>query len=195
MYKKRKRKLNNAGMTLVELVVTFALLALFMVAATRVISYVIGIYYAASGNAHGLAVSDMIAGRIVGQIEGASSAMDPEVIRDGSMVDKFHFVDKTGSEVTISATVNKGANAMEPQYINIEYAAVPDGTTKYEETAWRFDQKAYMGYYVESLKFENPGSEYPSNVVKMTLGLNHSRYGAYVSTYYIKCPNVDKIKF
>lgn len=192
--RQNRRKLNNAGMTMVELIVTFALLALFMVAATRVISYVIGIYYAASGNSYGMAVSDTITSKIVGQIEGASSAMEPEITSDGTGIDKLHFIDKTGSEITITATaVNNGS--ADKKYMDIQYAAVTEGSIKYEPVSWRFDPKAYMGYYVESLRFESPGSDYPENVIKMTLGLCSDRYGTYTSTYYIKCMNVDKMKY
>lgn len=193
---KKKRQLNNAGLTLTEMIVTFALLSLFIVAATRVISYTIGIYYAASGNTNGLQVSNMISNKIIGQLEGARSASNPQVITDGSDIDQISFVDATGSNITITASPQIDADGTsQGMYMNIRYAEVTEGSIKYDAVDWRFDSKAYMGYTVKKLKFEDPGDDYPDNVVKMTLVLHSNRYGDYTTTYYIKCVNVDKINF
>lgn len=193
---KRLKQLNNAGLTLTEMIVSFALLALFMVAATRVISYTIGIYYVASGNTYGLQVSNMISNKIVGQIEGASSAKEPQIVTDGSGIDQISFVDGTGSNITITASPQIKADGIpEGMYINIHYDAVTEGSIKYDAVDWRFDSKAYMGYTVKELRFESPGDDYPDNVMKMTLVLHSDRYGDYITTYYIKCVNVDKINF
>lgn len=197
--KVRNKKLNNSGVTLTELIVTFALLAIFLIAATRVISYVIGIYYAASGNSYGLQVSNMISNKIVGQIEGASAVMEP-VVSKGAIsadIDSITLIDKTGSKITIFASPqSRPDGTSEGMYLNIHYDEVKEGSSlKYEPVDWRFDSKAYMGYIVKGLKFENPGTDYPDNVLKMTLVLHSDRYGDYTSTYYIKCVNVNKIDY
>ena len=193
---KRFKQLNNAGLTLTEMIVTFALLALFMVAATRVISYTIGIYYVASGNTYGLQVANMISNKIVGQIEGAGSAQEPQVLTDGSGIDKISFVDSTGSSITITASPQlKADGTSEGMYMSIYYDAVTEGSIKYDAVDWRFDSKAYMGYTVNELRFEDPGDNYPDNVMKMTMVLHSDRYGDYTTTYYIKCVNVKKINF
>ena len=197
---KKFKKLNNSGVTLTELIVTFALLGIFFVAAAGVISYVIGIYYAASGSSYGLQVSTMISNKLVGQIEGASAIMEP-VVSGGAIseeIDSISLVDKTGSRITISASPQTYADGTsEGMYINIHYDEVKEGegSLKYQEVDWRFDAKAYMGYIVKGLKFESPGAEYPQNVLKMTLILHSDRYGDYTSTYYIKCVNVERIQF
>ena len=66
-----RAKLNkdNRGTTLVELVVTFALLGIFMVSATFIIVYTSQLYYNTKGATNGLEVSNMIAEKVVGQIE------------------------------------------------------------------------------------------------------------------------------
>lgn len=183
-------------MTLTEMIVTFVLIALFMVAATRIISYVIGIYYAASGNTYGLQVSNMISNKVVGQIEGASPAAEPAVTSDGSGIDELKFIDATGSNITITASPQMLPDGSEGSvYLSIHYDAVTDGSIKYDAVDWRFDPKAYMGYVVKNLRFESPGSGYPDNVMKMILVLHSEKYGDYETTYYIKCVNVDKINF
>lgn len=179
-----------------EMIVTFALLALFMVAATRIISYTIGIYYAVSGNSYGLQVSNMISNKIVGQIEGASAAANPTVVSDSSGIDRISFVDGTGSNITISASPQVQADGtQEGMYINIHYDEVTEGSIPYEAVNWRFDAKAYMGYNVKSLRFESPGDDYPDNVLKMTLILHSNRYGDYETSYYLKCVNVETIHY
>lgn len=192
---KSNKKLNNAGMTLVEMITTFALLGIFMIAATRVISYVIGIYYAASGNSYGLQVSGMLSNKIIGQLEGACDAQTPTVYLSAGEIDRIKFTDSTGSSITISAAPSEDSENQEVNYLTLHYDEVSEGSIKYDAVDWRFDPKAYMGYSIKSLKFESPGSDYPENVVKMQLTLHHERYGDYVSTYYIKCIHVDKIVY
>lgn len=192
--KKRYGKLNNKGMTLVEMITTFALIGIFMVAATRMISYVIGIYYAASGNSYGLQVSGIISGKVIGQIEGACNAQTPVVSISENGISQIHFADATGSYVTITAQPLKDGNE-EQNYLTIHYDPVTEGSIKYEAVDWRFDPGVYMGYYVKNLEFENPGPDYPENVMRMILTLHHERYGDYISTYYIKCANVEEIQF
>ncbi|MGN0379225.1 MAG: type II secretion system protein J [Butyrivibrio sp.] len=189
-------KQNNSGFTLVEMVVAFALLALFMVAATRVISYTIGIYYAAKGSSDGMQVAGMIANKVSGQIEGASRAMNPVVTKGGNGIDSLSFIDATGSRVTISASPQRTSDGeTEGSYVNIHYDAVTEGSIQYEDADWRFDRNAYLGYVVKELRFENPGDDYPDNVLRMTLVLHSGRYGDYSTSYYIKCVNVDEIEF
>lgn len=195
------KKQNNRGFTMVELVVTFAILGIFMVAATRIISYTVTIYYAARGSSYGLEVSNMISEKIVGQLEGACnkntisensappiSEAEPSanpIITKGTGFDRIKFCDSTGSIVTIGVDAEG--------YVVIHYDEVTSGPIKYDAVDWKFDQNAYMGYVVSGLNFEQAGSDYPENVVKMTIMLKSDRYGEYTSYYYLKCTNVDKI--
>lgn len=181
---------------MVEMLVTFALLALFMVAATRVISYTVGIYYSATGNMKGMQVSGMISAKMVGQLESASSAADPRVTKGADGIDAISFIDATGSAVTITASEQLRADGSSAGvYMNIAYDAVTEGSIQYDAVDWRFDEKAYLGYTVKTLTFEDPGDAYPDNVIRMTLVLHSGRYGDYTATCYIKCVNVGKIIF
>lgn len=200
-----RAKLNkdNRGTTLVELVVTFALLGIFMVSATFIIVYTSQLYYNTKGATNGLEVSNMIAEKVVGQIEGAKPSNPPQVTEGGDF-DSITFTDATGSTVTVTAeeqTIERNVGgAVETEvttgkYICIKYDQVKDGPVKYDAVDWRFDYKAYMGYVVTKLDFSNPGPDYPDNVVKMTLVLNSDKYGEYTTNYYIKCYNVEEIKY
>ena len=189
-------KKNNAGLTLTEMIVTFALLAIFMVAATRVISYVIGIYYAASGNSYGLQVSNMVAGQIIGQMEKAGNAQIPKITAGAGGIDSISLTDDTGSQITITAAGQPDASKT-PQgmYMVMHYGEVTEGSIQYEAVDFRLDAKAYMGYVVKQFRLEDPGDAYPDNVIKMTLVLGSDRYGDYTTTHYIKCLNVEKFEF
>lgn len=187
MREKRNKpiKLNQAGMTMVELTVTFAILGLFLVAAARVISYSVNIYYAARGASYGLEVTGMISNKVVGMMEGAENL--PEISAGG---DAVSFVDRTGSLVTIGTVSGVGGT-----YLNIHYAPASFQSIQYEATDFRFDEKAYMGYEIERLIFSYPDgvgaaeSErvYPADVIKMELVLKSDKYGTYDTTRYIKC--------
>lgn len=197
-YSVRKVLGNDKGVTLVELITTFALLGLFMVAATRVISYVMGIYYAAQGTSNGLQVTNMITNKIVGQIENAATinSFTPEgestmrkgpIVYDGGDLDRLQFVDASGSIVTYSISGDG--------YLNINYAATMDynATTGegYAETNWYFDSNAYMGYRIVKFNIVNPGDEYPGNVIRMDITVNSPKYDEFDSSYYIKCFNIE----
>lgn len=204
--KRKPVKLNNNGMTMTEMIVAFALLALFMVAATRMISYTADIYYAAKGASYGMEVSNMIANKLVGQLEGASrkqpvsfesadsegeDAQTPDtnpIVRRNynSTGDIVKFCDATGSVVSVY---------VENGYVVIHYDEVTNGTVPYDAVDWKFDSKAYMGYVVKGLHFENPGSEYPDNVLRITMDLYSAKYGEYHSSYFVKCVNAEEIRW
>lgn len=70
----RKFHNKNQGLTLVEMIVTFMLIGLFMIAASKVIANTVSVYYTAKGTANGMQVSSIIASKIRGEIEGARDA-------------------------------------------------------------------------------------------------------------------------
>lgn len=193
---------NNKGFTLVELITTFALLGLFMIAAARVISYVIGIYYAAQGTSYGLEVSNMISNKIIGQIENASSINtymidgieDPvkiPYIFDGGDIDELKMVDGTGSVVTFS--IDDTTKVLKIHYDETKNYDATEGTG-YAATDWYFDEDAYMGYSISKFNLSQAGDEYPDNVIRLDLAVDSPKYGEFESYYYIKCFNVEKVE-
>lgn len=190
----KKAIVNNKGTTLVEMLMTFTLLAIFMVAGTRVISYTIGIYYTAKGNVNGCQVSNILYEKISGQVENAINEQTPQVLSDGSL----RLVDKTGSEVVIGLTPPDELNR---RFLDIHYVeSGEEGEEgRVEATEWLFDEKMYLGYSIKTLRFENPNETspgmYPENVVRLNLVINSPKYGEFTTNYYIKCYNCDKVEF
>lgn len=194
-YGRGRRKQNHAGTTMVEMIVTFALLSLFMVAASRVISYTTSIYYQAKGSATGLEVSAMLSNKLIGMIEGAVNS--PEIVQNAYPdSDSIRFTDATESVVTISSQYVTDAKGRQTgPYLTIHYDPAQKGAVNYEETDFRYDAKAYLGFVVTNLRFRDPGSEYPDNVVKMEMTLHSEKYGDYTSFYYIKAVKATQMQY
>ena len=213
--KKRKKLFQkfhtmNQGLTLVEMIVTFMLIGLFMIAASKVIANTVSVYYEAKGTANGMQVSAIIASKIRGEIEGARNAMittevknedgttsevtQPYVMRlstdttlggqnETSGCNKIEFTDAQGSHVYIGVNENG--------YLVVHYYPVVVASGEVKSTNWVFDQKAYMGYSIKELKFTQPGGNYADNIIYMSLTLHSSRYGDFTYTEYIQCYNLD----
>lgn len=197
--KKFENRINNRGTTLVELIVSFALISLFMVAATKIISNVINVYYSAKSISNTIQVSDIIATKIKGEIEGAMTTnlihKDAEgnenvlpyaviISRDSNGNDngRIEFYNHTGTQVYIEEKNG---------YFVMHYYAVNDAGDGHEIAAedWMFDEKAYMGYQIKQLQFEQALGEYEPNIIKMTCTLSSAKYGDYTNVEYIECYN------
>ena len=206
----RKFHNKNQGLTLVEMIVTFMLIGLFMIAASKVIANTVSVYYEAKGTANGMQVSSIIASKIRGEIEGARNATITTEVKneDGTTnevtlpyvmqlstdaalggqnettgYNKIEFTDAQGSHVYIG--VNKEG------YLVVHYYPVVIASGEVKETDWVFDKKAYMGYSIKELKFTQPKGDYAANIIYMSLTLHSSRYGDFTYTEYIQCYNLD----
>ena len=213
---KRPAKLNNnKGMTLVELIVSFALLGLFMVAAGKVIADTVNLYYQAKSITTGMQVSNVINTKLTGMIEGAlddnslvDRSSDKVSIRILDGGEKIELIDKTGSHIEMTgykkSTDASGAVTSTP-YMYIYY--YPIITTDDEEGSteppvgsdWTFDKKTYMGYTIKELTFtklddiadaDDPDKGiFPGNVIRINLTISSPRYGDYSTVTYVQCYN------
>lgn len=201
----------NQGLTLVEMIVTFMLIGLFMIAASKVIANTVSVYYEAKGTANGMQVSAIIASKIRGEIEGAldatittevknadgttSEVTMPYVMRlstdatlggqnESEGYNKIEFTDAQGSHIYI------GVNA--DGYLMVHYYPVLVASGEIKSTDWVFDKKTYMGYVIKELKFTQPKGDYADNIIYMSLTLHSSRYGDFTYTEYIQCYNLEK---
>lgn len=207
----RKFHNKNQGLTLVEMIVTFMLIGLFMIAASKVIANTVSVYYEAKGTANGMQVSAIIASKIRGEIEGArdatittevknadgttSEVTMPYVMRlstdatlggqnESGGYNKIEFTDAQGSHIYI------GVNA--DGYLTVHYYPVLVASGEIKSTDWVFDKKTYMGYVIKELKFTQPKGDYADNIIYMSLTLHSSRYGDFTYTEYIQCYNLEK---
>jgi hypothetical protein len=191
-------KQDNRGMTMVELIISFMLLSLFVVVATMIISATMNIYYQVRGVSYGLQVSEIIQSKIAGGLEGAINGdITSDALTDasgqnanGAMLiaeTEIEFLDKTGSHVKIGLGGQEGA-----QYLVVHYYAVPsrDGNGNlYDAVDWSFDKAVYMGYTIQKLQFTRPKGDYADNVIQVELTITSPKYGAYTTTEYVECYN------
>lgn len=207
----RKFHRKNHGFTLVEMIVTFMLIGLFMIAASKVIANTVTVYYEAKGTASGMQVSSIIATKIRSEIEGAKPEQIIRKVKnaDGTVTDqtedyvmqlssdstlgggnetggynKIEFTDAKGSHVYIGVNTDG--------YLVVHYFMdAADGTPE-DKTDWMFDKKSYMGYTIKELKFRQPKGDYAENIIYMSLTLHSPRYGDFTYTEYIQCYNLDE---
>lgn len=193
---------NNKGFTLVEMIVTFAILGLFIISASQIIVLIMNYYYHAKGVSYGREVTNTLTTKICGEIEGAQTGStilseNGEILTADTVTmtitpsgDKIKFYDKTGSQVMITAVDGRLLIYYYPVTTTSEYGG--SKITRYEAVNWTFDEAMYMGYRISELKFEpaNP-AEYEKNIIKMTLKMTSSKYTDYESVQYIECYNFD----
>ncbi len=213
MVKRRRKNLiavNNMGTTLIEMLVCFMMLAIFLTAAFSVITHLSKLYYQVKGETYGKQVSDILLTKIQSEIEGAKSGSD-EILINGSATNssgtKMTFYDRTNTKIDLYS---------EDSLLKIKYHSFTDevtGVNKNENT-WKFDKNVYNGFEVKNLQFlkaANLGKagnesatslaqsygvsvsegDYGNDVMLVLLELDSHHYGTYKSYRFIKMYNVD----
>lgn len=181
----------NAGTTLVEMIVVFALLSIFMTAAAAIIASVTNLYYAAKGETYGRQVSDIIMEKIAAELEGAKyePGISPSYPESGGDYSYIKLYDRTDTLVTL---VEENGELL------VKYDAVKINGVKKNATVWKYDENVYNQYNIAELSFVpvseignygldncnkygfNPsGKTYASNIVFVFLEIDSPKYGTY----------------
>ena len=207
---------NNRGTTLVEMIVCFALMGIFMAAAAAIISSITGLYYNIKGEIYSREVSDIVMEKITSEIDGAEyyatekpNSSNPVVADNHKNIDLF---DKTGTHVMVGLD---DVGKFRIYYYPIEVSVNGEKDYKYsrDETSWYFDEKMYNGFRLEDLSIYSCGESasildselaskcgiagtdlkaYDGNVVLVLMKLNSGRYGEYYYYKYIRLYNLPK---
>lgn len=199
--KVNRKRFKNSGMTLVEMIVSFALLSLIVAASTVIISNVTTLYYKVRGENYARQVSDIVMTRITSEIAGAkysrkNISSNPSIASDSNSIELY---DKTNTRLIISVS-NEGI-------LNIIYPEIDDKIeTENSRVAveWKFDKNIYNGFVIEELKFAQPSknknagiaegygltginsSDYPDNVVAVYMKLKSPKYGEFSMYKYVR---------
>ena len=200
---------NNAGSTLVEMVVCFALLGIFMACASTLIAGIANIYYDVQGETFERQVADIVMGKIESEIDGAlffeENSKNPSISNNNSI----SLYDKTYTYVTLCRSDDK---KLQVKYSAIVYEneGVLDTTKSLNATTWQFDDSVYKGFMIEELYFYKKGDTidstvktnfglsdnnldaYGDDVVLVLLHLKSDRYGDYYNKRYVKMYNVPE---
>ena len=210
----RKRKLNtknNKGMTLVEMIVCFALLSIFVTVSTLVISNVITLYYRVRGESYARQVGDIVAKKITSELSGAEYANDSSV---DPTIDAKTPNDKTvdGNVITVvDSTDTKISMYAEDGILKVYYHEIQDendSRNNRSSVIWTFDKKMYNGYRIDSLDFAQACSskntslatkydvtastDYPTDVIVVYMKLSSPKYGKFTIVRYVKMYNAPE---
>lgn len=156
----------NKGSTLIEMIVCFALLGIFMSAAAVVLANVTNVFFDVKGQSYGRQVADIILGKITGEIEGAKISIEPgsygqpliyQTSADAAAGNisgyKIDLYDRTDTHIQMYAE----DGALKIRYFEIN-PPKPKSTPEYQaghrdEVIWTFDEAVYQGYKITSLRF------------------------------------------
>ena len=202
---------NNKGTTLVEMIVCFALLAIFVSMATVIIGMITSLYYEVKGETYAKQVSDIVIEKVASEIDGAiytdgDTANNPQI--DGNINKKIgtgiSLIDKTNTSVTVSVQDSK---------LVIDYNEIvdtEDESNNRNATVWRFDDSVYNGFTIsefelirgdgiasEEAKVRGYGingalTDYDDNIILILMTLDSPRYGEYRSYRFVQMYNVPK---
>ena len=203
-----KKNSANKGTTLIEMVMCFALMAIFVTSAAAIIASVTNLYYQVKGETYGRQVSDIIIQRVVSELEGAkwTSGGGSDNPTINSAMTSIELYNRSDTRATITC---------KDKQLLVQYAAFSNDDMKKDETNWRFDEKVYFNYEIEELLFV-PGSSlgasatssvkttlqkygltaeslnYDSNIVLILMTINSDKYGTYRTVRPVKMYNVPE---
>ena len=195
--RKLNKKKNNKGMTLVEMIVCFALLSIFVTVSTLVISNVVTLYYRVRGESYARQVGDIVMKKVTSEITGAKFSSEgtdnPSVTdtpintesMDGNAID---LVDNTDTRIRMYAE----DGILKIYYYPIDDESDPLNPVQTSAVIWTFDKKMYNGYSLDNLEFKMAPSGYPNNVVMVKMKLSSGKYGKFDITRYVKMYNVPE---
>ncbi len=180
---------NNKGITLAEMIVTFALIGIFMASAAAVISSAILMHSEITGVMYAQSVGEMILDKVAGELAAAKNPGSGSiVIREGkalesAAVDQVFYQDRDGRTAQIG---------VEDGLLYIHYqqrvAIQDDGEVVTQpEQDFRMDEKAYMGYRITDFQVERLNAE---SVYEIRVRLQNLKTGfEYSTTRCTQCYN------
>lgn len=198
--------INNKGMTLIEMIVSFALLAIFLVSAAAIIGTMTSMYFEIKRENYSRQVTDIILEKVESEIDGAEYKKEAvsENLRIQSSTgadtggsldtgDTIILSDKTGTKVKVYADSGE---------LIVYYYPIGDS---YSATNWKFDKSVYNSFKVEELLFvkgdkisgfgraaefglTNPGT-YGKDIVVVFLKVHSPEYGDYYAYRFVKMYN------
>jgi len=210
---KSKKTNKRKGTTLIELVVSFALLGIFVAASSVVIANITNLYFHIRAESYARQVGDIITGKIASEINGAMYD-DAYTSLNPVIEDDFEGMDVTGNVLTLYNREETGISMFASDgilyiyYMEIKDETDPDSDRK--AVLWTFDKTMYNGYTIESLEFvpandpynsnlsvkydagDTDPNDYPSNIVAVYMKIKSEKYGSYNMCRYMKIYNAPE---
>lgn len=165
------------GATLVELIVTFSLLAIFMASAIAIITPSINIFQNMKYMSYAQSVGEILMEKVTGSI---CSATKNVVIAS----DKGSIQLEDGQSSPIYISKNSDGRLV-IHYREIKF----EGEQTWEAVDWKYDDKAYQSFRIDKLEFEKTKF---GNSVRVTLELTNDKYGlSYKTEKVVECYDLE----
>lgn len=200
---------NNKGYTLIELIVTFVLIGIFMLSATAVTSAFMRVHLRVTSASKGQTVADTILEKINGEISQAQKEYLPDtetekinysvLIEHGTengdegRKDRIKYINKDGivvqcgliEDVASDKTKEKAAGgSIDNETIVFHYNAVDED----DNVDWYYGSPTYMGMKISRLQFDLVGD----NAIKVTVTLYNEKTGYRFTTFkMVECYNLQ----
>lgn len=167
---------DNQGVTLTEMIVTFALIGIFMMAAVSVISSAVITHSELTASMYAQSVGEMLLDKVTGELaaaradEGRSIALGEVLVgqEENAYGDSAAFYDREGRAVV--CTVEEGL-----LYFH------------YEDLDWALDPKAYMGFRITQMEIKRRNDQ---NILEVSFQLKNLKTGfEYAAFRCTKCYN------
>lgn len=156
----RKLSNDNRGMTLAELIVTFALMGIFLTAVATVISSSVLIHSELTGTMYAQSISETLLDKITGELAaakpvGSRAMVVGKVLKEGEDIGGgVSFYDREGKKACFM--VEDGLLVMESDH------------------DWEMDDRAYMGYRITELQVNRLNDK---NVLEVVLTIQNLKTG------------------
>ena len=222
MYRVADRKLHNrqnAGMTLIEMVVSFMLLSLFVSAAAVVIFNVTNLYYHVRSENYARQVADVVMNKVTTEISGAKyspgfAKNNPTIYASSSKVQELTGETCSGSAIALfdrtdtNVLIYAHDGILRIYYYEINDTVTPENNR--QETFWNYDRSVYNNYRIESMDFAQANSDrnavlaeayevasvnpddYDGNVIAVYIKMVSPKYGPFTICRYVRIYNADE---
>lgn len=170
---KRKLKNDNAGMTLAELIVTFALMGIFLAAVAMVISSSVVVQSELTGAMYAESVGETLLDKITGEMAAAKASEDRAIV--------------VGTVIEGENNLGKGISFYDRNNQKACFLAEDGFLVMKAENGWKMDAGAYMGYRITDLQINRLNDK---NVFEVILKIKNLKTGfEYTASRAVKCYN------
>lgn len=153
-------KKNNAGMSLAELVITFALMGIFLAAVATVLSSSVIMHSELTGVMYAQSVSETLLDKITGELAAAKPVGDEAMAIGNVYLGEEEF--------------GRGVSFYDRNE-NPAYFLVEDGLLVMKaDPGWEMDDKAYMGYRIAEMQVNRLNDE---NVLEVIIKIQNLKTG------------------
>lgn len=171
---KQEIKKDNSGMTLAEMIVTFALMGIFLAAVVTVITSSVTVHSELTGTMYAQSVGETLLDKITGELSAAKAAGGKSIV--------------IGDMSEYGATTGNGVSFYDREGVHSAFF-IKDGLLVMQagDNEWKMEGKAYMGYRITDLQISRLNNE---NILEIQLILKNLKNGfEYSASKSLECYN------